>query len=305
MVVGSGQAAWRATEAAWDTDVSELLTLVQVAPNRFRAHAVQTNYQVAIFGGQLLGQALSAAGMTVDGPRVHSVHAYFLDAGDSTAPIDYVVDELRSSAVSALRHVTAVQGERRLFTMQCFFRADQPGFDHQIRPLPAPDPERLEDLVSIARSDPDAMGHFGQFLLNGTVIEVRPFSRQDLRQESGCTRRLFWIRLPGMENVGDDALHAAMLAYLSDYWFSRVTLVSHCDPVPDLNMKFASIDHCMWFHRPVRLGDWMLYDTERPSASDGTGFARGTIFDRAGRVIASTAQEVLQVPRRKTIEPIA
>ena len=93
-------------------------------------------------------------------------------------------------------------------------------------------------------------------------------------------------------------MHAAMLAYLSDYWFSRVTLVPHCDPVPDLNMKFASIDHCMWFHRPARVGDWMLYDTESPSASDGTGFARGTIFDRSGRVIASTAQEVLQVPRR-------
>ena len=279
-------------------DVAELLTLLQVAPDRFRAHAVQTNYQVAIFGGQLLGQALSAASRTVNGVRVHSLHAYFLDAGDSTSPIDYVVEHLRNSAVSALRQVTAVQGDRRLFTLQCFFRGDQAGFDHQIPPPPSPDPEKLEDLVAIARSDPDALGHFGQFLLNGTVIEVRPFSREDLLHEPDGTRRRFWIRLPGMEAIDDDAMHAAMLAYLSDYWFSRVTLVPHCDPVPDLNMKFASIDHCMWFHRPARIGDWMLYDTESPSASDGTGFARGTIFDRSGRVIASTAQEVLQVPRR-------
>lgn len=277
-----------------------LLTLVPVGPGHYRSPVSQSNYQVAIFGGQLLGQALNAAALTVGpGMRVHSLHSYFVQAGRPDAPIDYRVEDLRSSAVSALRQVTVMQGERRIFTMQCFFRADEPGFDHFMPPPATPGPEGLEDFADITRADPDVLGEFGQFILNGTAVEVRMLSRDDLCQEEGGMRRRFWVRVPGAAAVDGPVMQAAMLAYLSDYWFSRVALIPHCSPVPSRTMKFASIDHSMWFHRPARVDDWLLYDTESPSASDGTGFARGSLYDRTGRLVASTAQEVLQVPRRE------
>lgn len=303
MVSGAAQAAIRGGvdqkgARSWGMDIAALLTLTPVGPDRYRSAVNQTNYQVAIFGGQLMGQALVAAGATMASKRLHSLHGYFLQAGKPDQPIDYVVQTLRDSGASALRQVMVMQDQLCLFSMQCFFRADQPGFDHQVAALPAPDPAMLEDFAAIARADPDVLGDFGQFILNGAMVEVRPFARTDLRHEPGATRRRFWVRVPGARDVQDEAMHAAMLAYLSDYWFSRVALVPHCSPIPSPAMKFASIDHCMWFHRTVRVDDWLLYDTESPSASDGTGFARGMIYDRAGRLVASTAQEVLQSPRR-------
>jgi len=298
MFSGSGQTACRAGGASSGPGVADLLTLVRTGPGRFRSPVSQANYQVAIFGGQLLGQSVMAAAMTVPIQRIHSLHGYFIEAGVPGLPIDYVVEELRNSPVSALRQVSVVQGERSLFSLQCFFRADQPGFDHQLEPLPAPAPEALEDFAAIARADPAVMGDFGTFILGGSAVEVRPFARGDLAHAPGVTRRRFWVRVPDAREITDEAMQAAALAYLSDYWFSRVALVPHCSPVPDPAMKFASIDHCMWFHRPARAGEWLLYDTDTPSAGDGTGFARGLIYDRAGRLVASTAQEVLQVPRR-------
>ncbi len=183
--------------------------------------------------------------------------------------------------------------------MHCFFRIGHAdGFDHQSLAPAIAAPEQLESFADIARTDPALLGEFGSFILNGAAIEVKPESRDDLRREPGVTRRRLWIRVPSAAGVDDDGLHCAMLAYMSDYWFARVALVPHISPVPDRGLKFASIDHGMWFHRAVRVDDWLLYDTESPSASDGTGFARGLIYDRAGRLVASTVQEVLQMPRR-------
>ena len=248
-----------------------------------------------LYGGQLLGQALAAAAATMPGRPAGSLHAYFLRGGQPDKPLHYRVARIRDGRVFANRRVEALQDGYTIFTMDCTFRTPEPGWAHQ-QPMPdVPDPEQLEDILVHSRALDPALpervtGHFA-----GTnPIELRPVAGAAALSRQSGTRRLAWLRVPSLAGVQDPLAHQIALAWLSDYWINTAALVPHRHPLPGPDIFLTSIDHALWFHRPARLDDWLLYDTDSPSASGGTGLTRGSLYDRDGHLVASVMQEILQ-----------
>jgi len=275
---------------------SDLLALLELEPlevNLFRGESRDIG-SAQVFGGQVLGQALTAAARTVDGRIVHSLHAYFLRRGDFNAPIVYHVDRSRDGHSFSNRRVIAIQHGEQIFNMTASFQVMEEGLEHQIEMPKVPPPEDLPDMVEALRPLidrlPERMRRF--------IEQPRPFefrmvqSVNPLAPGKQPPARQVWFRM--VDRLPDgEALHRCLLAYLSDYYLLDTSALPHGMSFFSSKVIMASIDHAMWFHRPLRVDDWLLYAIDSPSASGARGFGRGSVFARDGRLVASTAQEGL------------
>ena len=274
-------------------DLLKVLTLERVEINLFRGESRDIG-SPQVFGGQVLGQALAAATGTVEGREVHSFHAYFLRRGDCNLPIVYEVDRARDGRHFSTRRVVAIQNGEQIFNMSASFQSAEDGLDHQFSAPVVPAPEELKDLQSHVRDAisfvPDPLR---KVLSHACPFEMRPVQPTDYRNpQKLAPRKSVWFR--AVDKLPDgEALHRTLLAYVSDYALLETALMPHAVTPLSPPLVMASIDHAMWFHRSVRVDDWLLYSTDSPSASGARGFARGSVFARDGRLVASTAQEGL------------
>jgi acyl-CoA thioesterase-2 len=271
-----------------------LLSLERIEENLFRGASQDLGWG-QVFGGQVLGQALSAATQTVPTGRVvHSMQAYFLRPGAVDKPIVYDVDRSRDGQSFTTRRVVAIQNGKPIFHLGASFQTDEPGFEHaSSMPVVTP-PEELQNEMQLLQKHlpriPEAMH---ARILNERPIEIRPVDPTDLFQpQKKEPHHAVWLRAAGAL-PDDDGLHRFLLAYCSDFGFITTALRPHGATWVDPRLQTASIDHVMWFHRPFRLDDWLLHVIDSPSASGSRGFVRGSVFDRQGRLVASTAQEGL------------
>ena len=277
------------------SELVDLLALERLEDNLFRGQSrdIGTKY---VFGGQVLGQALSAAQATIDNgqyPRdAHSLHAYFLRAGDIEAPIVYNVDRTRDGGSFSVRRVTAIQHGQVIFFAAASFHKQEEGVGHQ---LSMPEVPRPEDL---APSDPVPDSVLGtlpikiqRWLDRAGPFEFRHvYPRDELNPPKRPPFQQVWFRLG--ERIADaPELHRAMLAYASDFHLLGTANFPHGISYYQPGVQMASLDHALWFHRPFRADAWLLYSIDSPSAQDARGLARGQIFDAQGRLVASTAQE--------------
>jgi acyl-CoA thioesterase II len=281
--------------------VTDLLTILDLEPlevNLFRGRSPQSSWQ-RVFGGQVIGQALVAALRTVEGRPCHSLHAYFLLGGDPKVPIVYDVDRIRDGKSFTTRRVVAIQHGRAIFTMAASFHSDEPGLTHQAK---MPDVPKPEDLPSEAELKAKAMATMPdtvrRYYERERPIELRPveFSRY-LGVKSEDARFHVWIRATG-KLPDDPAIHQCVLAYASDMTLLDSALVPHGRTVFEQTIMAASLDHALWFHRPFRADEWLLYAQDSPNLSGARGFGRGLIFTRDGTLVASVAQEGLLRERR-------
>jgi acyl-CoA thioesterase-2 len=275
------------------SDLLALLELEQLEVNLFRGESRDIG-SAQVFGGQVLGQALTAASHTVEGRIVHSLHAYFLRRGDFNAPIVYEVDRSRDGHSFSNRRVIAIQHGEQIFNMTASFQVVEAGLEHQIEMPQVPPPEELPDMVEVLRPMlerlPERVKRF--------VEQPRPFEFRmvqpvnPLEQRKAAPSRQVWLRSCGPVPE-DESLHRRLLAYVSDYYLLDTAVLPHGMSFLSSKVILASIDHAMWFHRPLRVNDWLLYALDSPSASGARGFGRGSVFSRDGRLVASTAQEGL------------
>lgn len=282
---------------ALDTLVHNL-HLEQLEVNMFRGVSLdQTRFRV--YGGQVLGQAMAAASQTVESTfQVHSLASYFLRPGDTSIPIVYNVDRNRDGRSFVTRHVTAIQKGRPIFEAIISFQAPEQGFSHQT-PMPdAPGPEKLitEEArrLEYLKKSGEQLDYQFQW-----PIEFRHVDPIDFLQRTEQSNRAYvWFKANG-QLKDDPALHQAILAYASD----ACILVTACRPHPEIradNAMLATINHSMWYHRPFRADQWLLYSMESTSASNGRGFVQGSIYTADGELIASATQEGVLRIREKT-----
>jgi acyl-CoA thioesterase-2 len=276
-------------------DLIDLLALERIDRDLLRGRSQDLGWG-AIFGGQVVGQSLSAAAQTVPADRaVHSLHGYFVRAGDVRRPILYHVERTRDGKSFTTRRVNAVQEGTTIFSLEASFQIHEEGFEHQdAMPSNVPPPEALKserDLAHVmaANLPPELLA----IATAERPIESRPVEVRDpLHPTVSAPSRHMWYR--AVDKLPDDpALHRYLLAYASDFGFLGTSLDPHGVSWLVPGMQVASIDHAMWFHRPFRFDDWLLYVVDSPSASGARGLVRGQFFDRQGRLVASTAQEGL------------
>jgi acyl-CoA thioesterase-2 len=274
-------------------DLLKVMTLERLELDLFRGESRDIG-SPQVFGGQVLGQALMAATATVEGRAAHSLHAYFLRRGDFNAPIVYEVDRARDGNHFSTRRVVAIQHGAQIFNLSASFQSVENGFDHQL-PMPdVPPPEQLTDLDEHLRGLlPHLPPGLRRVLERKRPFEFRPVKPPNMLapQKTEPVRNI-WFRT--VDRVpGDEAMHRCLLAYVSDFNLLDTAMMPHGIPAAPRKLIMASIDHAMWFHRSVRVDDWLLYATDSPSASGARGFARGSVFSRDGRLVASTSQEGL------------
>ncbi len=274
-------------------DLLELLELERLELNLFRG-ASRDIGSPQVFGGQVLGQALSAAAATVEARVVHSLHAYFLRRGDYNAPIVYEVDRSLDGHSFSNRRVVAIQHGQQIFNMTASFQTAESGFDHQILMPEVAPPERLPASDSppaeVLAQLPERVRRFFQQPRPFEFRMVRPMEYLQPRREAPA--REIWFRAVGAL-PDDEMLHRRLLAYVSDFFLLDTATLPHGTSLLRPTLVMASIDHAMWFHRTLRVDDWLLYAMDSPSASGARGFARASVFARDGRLVASAAQEGL------------
>ncbi|AJQ96867.1 acyl-CoA thioesterase [Gynuella sunshinyii] len=274
-------------------DLVKLLTLKENGDNRFIGHSQDLGFS-RVFGGQVIGQGLSAASQTVSDRHPHSLHAYFLRPGDAHHPIDYEVEHVRDGKSFSVRRVIASQFGKTILAMTASFQIEEQGVSHQEVMPNVPGPENFDSTVELFRQHADEIPEKvrDQFTAE-RPIEYRIVENQNpFRPRHGIGRRHMWIR--SVAPLPDDLkIHQYMLAYTSDWGFLETALMPHGLSLGTRNLDIASLDHAIWFHRPFRLDDWLLFVADSPSASGCRGFVRGQIFNRAGELIASTTQEGL------------
>jgi acyl-CoA thioesterase II len=279
-------------------DLLSLLELEQLEVNLFRGESRDIG-SPQVFGGQVLGQALTAASATVEERVVHSLHAYFLRRGDFNAPIVYQVDRSLDGHSFSNRRVVAIQHGEQIFNMAASFQVLEEGFEHQVAMPQVAPPESLPDT---SRPAPELLERMPPRLRR--MFELpRPFEFRlapllDASPPNG-PRRAVWFRAVDRLPAGE-RLHRCLLAYVSDYFLLETATLPHGISVMSISaVMMASLDHAMWFHRPLRVDDWLLYHIDSPSASGARGFARAGVFSRDGRLVASTAQEGLVRMKRQ------
>ncbi|HVY58899.1 MAG TPA: acyl-CoA thioesterase II [Xanthobacteraceae bacterium] len=285
--------------------VQDLLNVLDLEPlevNLFRGRSPQVGWQ-RVFGGQVIGQALVAACRTVDvaGRPPHSLHAYFLLPGDPKVPIVYEVDRIRDGKSFTTRRVVAIQHGQAIFSMSVSFHDEEGRLAHQAKMPEVPKPEDLPSEAEIKeRVLPLMPDPVRRYYERERPIELRPveFGRY-LGQKYDNGRFNVWIRTTG-KLPDDPAVHACVLAYASDMTLLDAALVPHGRTVFEKEIMAASLDHALWFHRPFRADDWLLYAQDSPSLAGARGFSRGLIFARDGTLIASVAQEGLVRERRNS-----
>jgi acyl-CoA thioesterase II len=275
----------------------DLLDLEPIEVNIFRGTQPNEERQ-RVFGGQVAGQALMAAGHTVEHGQVHSLHSYFLRPGDPTVPILYEVDRIRDGRSFTTRRVVAIQHGRAIFELSASFHDHEEGLEHQF-PMPeVPAPESLAPMLERLEPWKEELADWFDrpHPIDQRYIGDLPWHQRD----EGEPYQRVWIRADG-ELPDDPLLHACVAAYASDMSLFDTILGPHVVRWDDPNFMGASLDHCMWFHRPFRTDDWLLYDMDSPVAGGGRGLARGFLFDRDGRLCVSLTQEglfrVLKQPR--------
>jgi len=277
-----------------------LMELEQLEVNLFRGVSRDIGTE-RVFGGQVLAQAVLAAGQTIEDRIMHSLHAYFLRAGDPDAPIVYNVDRSRDGRSFSSRRVVAIQHGRPIFTLAASFQVEEQGLEHQFEIPQVSAPENLGPIEALSREEFDHMpqklqrwlDRFGPFEFR-QVQGPHPFEPVPLPPY-----KALWFKLHG-DLPGDTLLHRALLAYVSDFHLIGTVTLPHGISWVSGRLMMASLDHAMWFHRDFRLDDWMLYVCDSPSTSGGRGLARGMMYDRQGSLVASTAQEgVIRVRDKK------
>ncbi len=275
------------------SELIDLLDLEQIEVNIFRGRSPDETRQ-RVFGGQVAGQALVAAGRTVPSDRpVHSLHAYFIRPGDPTVPLVYTVDRVRDGRSFTTRRVSAVQHGRTIFTLSASFHHAEPGPVHS-DPMPdAPPPETLpRDVDRLHKLYGDSL----PILIRENPIDLRtvgPLSSEAvLDPELRTTRNMVWLRVDG-ELPDDPLLHVCLMTYVSDMTLLDTVLLGHGLSFYDGKTTGASLDHAMWFHRPFRADRWLLYAQESPVAYGARGLARGEVFTENGDLVVSVVQEGL------------
>jgi acyl-CoA thioesterase-2 len=274
-------------------DLIKVMTLERLEDDLFRGESRDIG-SPQVFGGQVLGQALMAAVATVEGRSAHSLHAYFLRRGDFNSPIVYEVDRARDGNHFSTRRVIAIQHGAQIFNLSASFQSVENGLDHQLSMPEVPLPEELTDIDEHLRAFlPQLPETLRRVLERKRPFEFRPVTPPNfLKPQRTEPLRYIWFRavdrLPA-----DEALHRCLLAYVSDFNLLDTAIMPHGWPSAPRKLVMASIDHAMWFHRSVRVDEWLLYATDSPSASGARGFTRGSIFSADGRLVASAAQEGL------------
>ncbi|VWX58723.1 Acyl-CoA thioesterase 2 [Burkholderiales bacterium 8X] len=287
-------------------ELVELLRLEPIGEDRFQAHS-QDIGTPAVFGGQVLGQSLMAASLTVGAERpVHSMHAYFLLPGEH-APIEYAVDRVRDGRSFTTRHVVARQRDRVIFEMSASFQTVDDGFEHQLAmpSEPGPDglPSQLERRIALGDRLPEVWRDKG---LRPQGIEFRPVHADDLMTPlPGPAESAIWMR--AVAPMPDEPiLHRALLAYASDHSLLGIAARPHGLSFLSGQLRAASLDHAMWFHRDFRMDDWLLYVVDSPSAGGARALCRGSVFTQDGRLVASVAQEgMIRVRYRSEPAPLS
>jgi acyl-CoA thioesterase II len=274
--------------------VIELLDLEEIEQNHYLATSPNEGWQ-RVYGGQVIGQALVAASKTVTEDRhAHSLHGYFLRAGDTSIPILYKVDRIRDGRSFTTRRVVAVQKGEPIFAMSISFQVAEAGLNHQF-PMPqAPGPEELVDEEELrAQQAKDWPEEFQSSFSTSSAIQMRPVDPLDLlHPEAGPPQQMCWMKT--REKLPDgQRLHQCVLAYLSDWSLLDTATRPHAISFLQDNVQMASLDHAMWFHRNFRADEWLLYVQDSPSASGARGFNRGLIYNRDGELVASATQEGL------------
>ena len=276
-------------------EVLDLLDLEKLEVNMYRGLS-QDMGGGAVFGGQVLGQALVAASRTVEkqGLDAHSLHGYFLRPGDMKAPIVYDVDRIRDGRSFTTRRVRAIQHGEAIFNMSVSFQVQEPGLEHQ---MPAPEfqgPDGLKDEVELRMERQDDIPEaIRQRSLRDRPFDMRPVDQVDyMIPKKGPPYRQTWLRACG--ELGDDTvIHQALIAYASDMGLMSTCLLPHGINYMTRGFQGASLDHAMWFHAPFRADDWLLYESDAPITRAARGFNRGGMYTRDGQLVVSTAQEAL------------
>jgi acyl-CoA thioesterase-2 len=276
-------------------DVVALLDLEQIELDIFRGRSPEGERRQRVFGGQVAGQALVAAGRTVPADRpVHSLHAYFIRPGDPTVPLVYLVERVRDGRSFTTRRVSVVQHGKTIFTLSASFHHEEPGVDHAV-PMPeVPRPEDLEPTADRYRRifGPESAADF----FHDSPIEIRhvgPLTVEAAQDPSlRSSRNQVWIRADG-DLPDDPLLHVCLMTYASDMTLLDSVLLASGLSWADGSVSGASLDHAMWFHRPFRADRWLLYAQDSPSASGARGLARGELYTEEGTLVVSVVQEGL------------
>lgn len=269
-------------------DLLEVLDLERIEVNIFRGSSPEEGPQ-RVFGGLVAGQALVAAGRTAPEDRyVHSLHAYFIRPGDPSVPIVYEVDRVRDGRSFTTRRVVAVQHGKPIFTLSASFHKEEPGLDHQI---PMPDVPPPEELPSTRERLQEAFGKLPGFV-TWHPIELRPTGPLSFEAERDPRLRTatnpVWLKVDG-KLPDDRLLQVCLMTYASDMTLLDTVLLRHGRSFAGISM--ASLDHAMWFHRPFRADEWLLYAQETPTAQGARGLARGLVYTRDGELVCSVVQE--------------
>ena len=280
-------------------ELLQLMELEALEVNLFRGKSRDIGTS-RVFGGQVLAQSIIAASRTVDEGTIHSLHSYFLRAGDAKAPIVYDVDRNRDGRSFKSRRVVDIQHGRPIFTLAASFQLEQEGLDHQFEMPQVPMPEELSSESDIPEDRLEKVSPLLRRWFTRTgPFDFRPTRKTDVfnpRPQSPHSN--IWFRLNEKIDVPDQ-MHRALMAYASDFHLVGTATLPHGISFIQDDLLMASLDHGMWFHRPVRVDDWLLYSCDSPSSSGGRGLARGLIYDRKGRLVASTIQEgMIRVGKR-------
>jgi acyl-CoA thioesterase II len=277
-------------------DVADLLRLLDLEPVEYNIYRGR-NRDIGsgrVFGGQVMAQALVAAQRTVDDDRVaHSMHGYFILPGDLDAPIVYFVDRLRDGRSFATRRVTAIQHGQAIFNMSASFHRIETGIEHQSAMPDVPPPEALTSELELIRAGAERIPEAVRpVLTQDRPLDFRPVDADPFDATPRAPVRQLWLRAAG--RMPDDTLsHQAVLAYASDYGLLATAIQPHGLTIRDPRLQAATLDHAIWFHRPLRMDDWLLYSMDSPAAAGARGFTRGTVFTREGKLVASVTQEGL------------
>ena len=282
-------------------ELLELLTLEEIDAGLYRGRSQDLGFR-ALFGGQVLGQALYAAKESVDPQRrCHSLHAYFLRPGDPHRCTVYEVEIIRDGGTMSTRRVSAVQKGQPIFYMTVSFQEQIGGFEHQFPVMPkVKAPEELLSEYELMQAVQGKLSPTikAKYLTERPII-IKPLEVGDVFNPKPCDPvRMVWLKANGTMPA-DERLHKCMLAYASDFHFLFTALQPHALSIFDPELKIATIDHSMWFHHPVNLDDWLLYAMESPSASGGRGLVKGYIFNRQGKLLVTTMQEGVIRHRKK------
>lgn len=274
-------------------DLITLLKLEQIEDNIFRG-ASRDIGSPQVFGGQVLGQALSAAQHTVEGRVAHSLHAYFLRRGDINAPIIYDVDRARDGGSFSNRRVVAIQHGRPILNLAASFQTPEEGLSHQAEMPDVPAPDGLKDLTHLAADILDKIPvKLQRFMTDQRPFEFRPVEPSNFDKPRKLPPyKNVWVR--AVDTLSDEtALHQNLLTYVSDFELVATSTLPHALPFTRGNVILASLDHALWFHREFRMDEWLLYSMESTNASGARGYARGKFFKQDGTLVASTTQEGL------------